>query len=466
MASRRDLLKATGGALAFAVAPELRADLGSLFLSAPELDPADGTPEARTARRVLQRVTFGPRPGDVARVASRGVRGFVEEQLAPGSIRDPWTFFRVRRLESVGLDVPDLFDWSAKTVLSELRAATILRATVSERQLFEVMVEFWGDHFNVFADKGDGAWLKVVDDREVVRKHALGRFRDLLFASVTSPAMLVYLDGVANVAGRPNENHARELLELHTLGVTGGYRQRDVMELARALTGWRLRSLWHRGRRVLEADRHDGSPKVILGARLSGEAEEDLTRIVDLLAAHKATARFVATKLCRRFIGEAPGEALVSNVARSFTKTGGDIRAALSTLLLDGALVTSAPKLKRPFRFAVSALRALGARTDGGTALQAELDAMGQLPFAWPTPDGYPEEEGAWSSRLLPRWSFASRLFANEIRGTRVPDALREVGPARLATALLGRVLDARERRAFALGGPASVLCHPEFQLQ
>lgn len=466
MPSRRAFLGLGGGALARAAAPDLFGDMGALFLRAPQLDGEDRTPEARTARRVLQRVTFGPRPGDVRRVSARGPATFVEEQLAPESIPDLSTRFRVRRLESVGLDVPDLFDWSASTVLSELRAATILRAAGSERQLHEVMVEFWSDHFNVFAEKGDGAWLKVVDDREVVRKHALGRFRDLLFASVTSPAMLVYLDGVANVAGNPNENHARELMELHTLGVAGGYGQRDVMELARALTGWRVRRLWHHGRRVLESDRHDDSPKVVLGTRLEGRAEGDLARIVDLLAVHPSTARFVAAKLCRRFVGEAPSEVLVSRVSGAFTKSRGDVRVTLRALLFDPELVTSPPKLKRPFRFLVSALRALGARTDGGPELQAELRAMGQLPFGWPTPDGYPEDERAWASRLLPRWSFASKLFAGAIRGSRVPDDVRDVEPARLAIALLGRTPNVRERNALALGGAASVLCHPDFQLQ
>jgi hypothetical protein len=193
------------------------------------------------AVRVLKRVTYGPRPGDVERVDQIGPGAFIEEQLSD-SIADVQAYWLVRRVETVHLSAPDIFDVAAKTAIGDLRRATLLRALYSERQLRERMVEFGSDHFNLYVAKGECAWLKVIDDREVIRRHALGNFRDLLAASAKSPAMLTYLDGRSNLRGRPNENHAREILELHTLGVNGGYTQRDVSELARALTGWRVRT--------------------------------------------------------------------------------------------------------------------------------------------------------------------------------------------------------------------------------
>lgn len=395
----------------------------------PEARPnrAPSGPRERHAVRVLNRAAYGPRPGDVERVAEMGPEAFLEEQLSPASIPDVQAFFLVRRIETVHLAAPDVFDVAQKTALGDLRRATLLRALYSERQLLETMVEFWSDHFNIFAGKADCAWLKVVDDREVIRRHALGSFRELLAASATSPAMLVSLDGRANTAGKPNENYAREILELHTLGVDGGYAQRDVMELARALTGWQVRTFFERGRTVFELKGHDALAKEVLGLRLDSGARADLERIVDRLAAHPSTARFLARKLCRRFVADDPPDALVAKTAAVFARSRGDIRQTVSSILHAEELQTAPPKFKRPQSYAVSALRHTGARSDGGRGLQQELAKMGQLPFAWPTPDGYPEGEEHWSARMLPRWNFALALAGNAIPGTRVeasPDAL------------------------------------------
>jgi uncharacterized protein (DUF1800 family) len=372
------------------------------------------------AARLLSRAGYGARDGDVERAAAIGADAWVEEQLSPDSIPDAKAFFLVRRIESVSLRAPDVFDLARATVVTDLRRATILRAVYSERQLLERMVEFWSDHFNVFAGKAECAWLKIVDDREVIRRHALGRFRDLLAASATSPAMLVYLDGRANVAGKPNENYAREILELHTLGVDGGYTQADVMELARALTGWQVRTVFERGRTVLREKAHDGLVKSVLGLTLDSGARRDLERIVNRLAAHPSTARFLAHKLCRRFVADEPPATVVERVANAYTASGGDIRQTLSALFHSREIRSAPPKFQRPYGYAVSALRRTGAATDGGPALQRRLDEMGQLPFAWPTPDGYPDVEEAWSPRMLPRWNFALALANNAIRGTRV----------------------------------------------
>ena len=391
---------------------------------------------------------------------------FIEEQLAPGSIPDAQAFWLVRRVEAVSLQAPDIFDLSRETAVGELRRATILRAVYSERQLCERMVEFWSDHFNVFAAKADCAWLRVVEDREVIRRHALGNFHDLLRASATSAAMLTYLDGRTSVAGNPNENHARELLELHTLGVDGGYTQRDVMELSRALTGWRVRRLWHRGRVRIDPSLHDAAAKVVLGERLEGDASRELDRIVDLLSAHPSTALFLSRKLCRRFVGEEPPQELVARTAKAFRESDGSIRHTVSVILHSRELREAPPQFKRPYTFVVSALRALGARTDGGPALVTELARLGQLPFGWPSPDGYPEGESHWRARMLPRWNFALALAGGRLAGTRIEPENPE--PRAAAESLLGRPLTRQEERLLRARPPghglALLLAHPEFQ--
>jgi len=433
MSSRRQFLAVTGLAGLTAVAcdraPRLSWLLGRATSPQPRPLSAADPEAARLAARVLGRAGYGARPGDVERVASMGAGAWIEEQLSPASIPDLEAFFLARRIETVHLRAPDIFDVARTTAVSDLRRAALLRAVYSERQLFETMVEFWSDHFNVFVGKSDCAWLKVVDDRDIIRRHALGNFGDLLLASAMSPAMLVYLDGRANVAGRPNENYAREILELHTLGVGGGYTQADVMELARALTGWQVRGFFEKGRTVFHDAVHDPLVKRVLGLTLSGGAREDLEAVVRRLTAHPSTARFLARKLCRRFVADDPSEALVASVAAAFRASAGDVRQTLSALLHSDELRAAPPRFLRPYAFAVAALRRAGARTDGGRGLQGELAAMGQLPFGWPTPDGYPEGEKHWSGRMLPRWNFALRLASNAIPGTRVdadapPEAL------------------------------------------
>lgn len=420
------------------------------------------------AVRVLKRVTYGPRPGDLERVDHIGPDAFIEEQLSPDSIADVQAYWLVRRVETIHLSAPDIFDVAAKTAIGDLRRATLLRALYSERQLRERMVEFWSDHFNIYVAKGECAWLKVIDDREVIRRHALGNFRDLLAASAKSPAMLTYLDGRSNLRGRPNENHAREILELHTLGVNGGYTQRDVSELARALTGWRVRTVWQRGRAFLEPAAHDEGAKQVLGLRLASDAARDLDQVIDRLCRHPSTARFVSRKLCRRFVADDPPESLVARAAEAFARSGGDIRAVLSTVLHSDELRRSAPLFQRPYAYGLSALRGLSAHSDGGPALQRHLAAMGQLPFDWPTPDGYPDGESRWSSQMLPRWNFALALAGNRIAGTRW-DFESAPAPQALAAMLVGRELSLEERRAFGAvdSGSAAValaLCHPAFQ--
>jgi uncharacterized protein (DUF1800 family) len=473
--NRRLFLRHAGLAAATAAAstacrrvPTLQAILGAFSKSgACPLAAAAGT--LAPVPRCLSRLAYGPRSGDVERAAAMGDDAWIEEQLAPASIPDLPARWRVRPIETVALGLPDLFDYARPTVLTDLRRATILRAVYSQRQLFERMVEFWSDHFNVYVGKADCAWLKVVDDREVIRRHALGSFRDLLRASATSPAMLVYLDGEANAAGKPNENYAREVMELHTLGVDGGYTQRDVMELARALTGWRVRSAFWRGRIFFEKIRHDPGIKEVLDLRLRSGPQRDLDEILDRLCAHPSTARHLAGKLVRRFVSEDPAASLVLRVAGAFTASRGDIRKTLSALVHSEEFRRAPDKFRRPFDFTIATLRAADAATDGERALQDELARMGQLPFDWPTPDGFPDDAAPWRARLLPRWNFALDLAAGRVRGTALRTELLQ-DPARLASALLRRPLRTVEKRALALAGPgpeaaALALCHPQLQV-
>src|SRR5262249_49371997 len=287
------------------------------------------------------------------------------------------------------------FEFPKEQVQAELQQAAVVRAVYSRCQLQEVMVDFWSDHFNVSQRKGDSAFFKTADDEAVIRRHALGKFRDLLEASAKSPAMLYYLDNTRSTRSTLNENYARELMELHTLGVSGGYTQADVQEVARCFTGWSIqdeRTWWH-GTFVYHPQAHDDGPRRVLGVPLpAGLGQAHGERVLEILAGHPSTARFIARKLCRRFIADEeqiPG-GLVERLARTFRRTDGDIRQVLGVLFRSEAFrYGSARKLKRPFDFVISALRALNADTNGRGALPY-LRLMGQTPYQWAMPNGYP----------------------------------------------------------------------------
>ncbi len=393
--------------------------------------PADAfalpTMTGSPAVRLLNRAAYGPRPGEVARVSRLGAAAYVEEQLAPDTMQETAVLtWRLRALnDTLDADAGTLFDEDDRRAVATLRQAALLRAVYSRRQLFERMVEFWTDHFNIYAFKGQGPQLKVVDDRETIRRHALGRFRDLLGASAKSAAMLGYLDNARNVRGVPNENYARELMELHTLGVHGGYTQTDVQEVARCFTGWTSEVHWHRGRFLFDPSRHDDGPKRALGVAFpAGGGAADGERVLDALASHPATAHHLARKLCRHFLGDTPNT-LVNSLAATYLANDGEMRPVLRALLLSPELMSGPPILKRPLDYAVSALRALNADTDGGSALQDHFDKMGQPLFAWPMPDGFPDTASAWTGDLIPRWNFALALAGGQMESTTVDwDAL------------------------------------------
>ncbi len=374
---------------------------------------------------------------------------------------------------------------------AELQASRILRAVYSERQLQEALVDFWTNHFNVFAGKGADRWFLISYDRDTIRPHTLGKFYDLLKATAESPAMLFYLDNFQSVSpdagagrlarqrknlggeqenamARPeqqqqrrrrgiNENYARELMELHTLGVDGGYTQKDVQEVARCFTGWTINApRGYRNAALGETDDragqfrfnprlHDDGEKVVLGHKIpAGGGVRDGLMVLEILARHPSTAKFIATKLARRFVVDDPSPALVNRAAAAFTKSGGDIRETLRALLTSpefNSAESYRAKIKTPFELAVSSIRALGGETNGGPGLHQWIARMGEPLYLYQAPTGYPDAAANWvnTGALLERLNFGLALASNRIPGTRV-DLARFAGDAKVSDANLERV--------------------------
>jgi uncharacterized protein (DUF1800 family) len=446
------------------------------------LGPQDGplaVPRSSTidaTAHLLNRLSFGPRPGDRAELEGLGADAWIARQLAPESIDDRRCDWRIASIEPLGDARGEHYEYSPEEMLFAIGQSRLLRAVHSSRQLLEVMVECWSDHLNIVAGKGDCRWIRLADELEALRPHALGSFRDLIRASATSPAMLIYLDGHDNKVERPgdhpNENYARELLELHTLGVDGGYTQGDVLEAARCLSGWTYGHDFWRGRvsRVaFDPARHDDGAKEVLGVGIpAGGGADDIERLLDVVCFHPSTARHVARRLCRTFIDDAPPAAAIDAGAKAFTESRGHIPTVLAALFATEAFRSSpGTLLKRPFRFVASALRATAATTDGGAALLDALRRMGHGPSEYPTPDGYPLEPEPWYGTLFWRWNFAADLANGAVDGTEVElDALvtSAGGPEAALAHVLGRQPSPREREvilgttrplALALASPA-----------
>ncbi|PYQ25264.1 MAG: DUF1800 domain-containing protein [Acidobacteria bacterium] len=422
---------------------------------------------------VLNRLAFGPSLEDVRRVRAMGVDRYIAEQLAPESIEEPFELgWRLAALETLkynavqlrqlygplpsirGFKLPSEFAKArserARAVAREAAQARILRAVLSRRQLEEVMVDFWFNHFNVFAGKElDDLWIGDYEQR-AIRPFVLGRFRDLLFAVTKHPAMLVYLDNTLSTApGSPggrnsrvglNENFAREVMELHTLGVDGGYTQKDVTEVARCFTGWTMRNPRQGEPSFFFNDRiHDHGDKVVLGHRIvaKGGGKNEGDEVIHILATHPSTARFVSYKLARRFVSDEPPKALVDRAAETFRKSGGDIRAVVKTIVTSPEFLspaTRSAKVKTPFEFVVSAVRATGADVGDARALTQRIAAMGMPLYQQQPPTGYKDTAEAWvsTSGLLARLNLALDLAAGRVRGVSV-DASRLV-PASAAS--------------------------------
>ena len=399
--SRRELLQVAGTA---AIA------LGAEWWT----PPAEAQVAASPALHFLNRISYGPLPEEVKRAEQVGLTAYLDQQLSPdrlfrdAKLKKAMSPFRTLELDRTRLEHLDDNYEKARIALIH---GMVTRAVVSPAQLFERMVEFWSDHFNVASD---GIELDcVVFQREAIRKHAFGKFGDLLLATAQSPAMLYYLDNFLNVAEAPNENYAREVMELHTLGVDGGYTEEDVRNVARAFSGWTVDD---KGSRefFFHLPSHDRGAKRVLGVDLAPfRGIEDGLDVVRILAEHPSTAHYVCRKLCVRFVADRPPDTLVDALTATWIATGGEIRPVLRQLFLSPEFAEAAgDKLRRGLDIVIGGMRAAGTTFREFYELERMLDGLAQLPYNWHPPNGYPDAAAAWinTGALLERWNAAFAL--------------------------------------------------------
>jgi uncharacterized protein (DUF1800 family) len=516
--------------------------------AAPLSGPAiPSRPDDKTILHVLNRIGFGARPGDVERVREIGLARYVDEQLSPQRIADTAMAARLAGFETLSLSsrqiaedyyvpaqmarrqaqlanksappdaaqqqprTPEQMEMARKEreVIAELSEQKILRAVYSDRQLEEVMTDFWFNHFNVFAGKGATREYLTEYERDVIRPNALGRFRDLLGAVARSPAMLFYLDNWQSVdphaadrlqaeraqrdmrarraarlgfmrppqnpnargrqpAQQPrrglNENYGREIMELHTLGVDGGYTQQDVVNVARAFTGWTIDQPRQGGGFRFDPRMHDESEKIVLGHRIkAGGGQSDGEHVLDILASHPSTARFIATKLARRFVSDTPPPALVDRAAKTFIATKGDIREVVRTIVTSPEFFAPdayRAKVKTPFEFVVSAVRATGAEVRDALPLVQAVRQLGMPLYMCQPPTGYADRADAWvnTGALINRMNFALQLVSGRMRAVQPGTASAgaalagDISPSTAAT--IAKASDAKQIAALTLGSP------------
>ncbi len=375
----------------------------------------------------------------------------------------------------------DALNHPQQVVNNELVEGKLLRAVYSDRQLQEVMTDFWFNHFNVFIGKGADHYLLTSYERDVIRPHALGKFEDLLVATAQSPAMLFYLDnwlsvgpnsdvanGIPKRAGKEakqrirdkgqtsrakgkrnglNENYGRELMELHTLGVNGGYTQQDVTEVSRVFTGWTLQRPKQGGGFTFDERTHEPGEKIVLGHRIKPNGEKEGMQVLRILAHHPSTARFVCGKLEMRFVSDDPPQSLVDRMAETFLRRDGNIREVLKTMLESPEFWSPdayRAKVKTPLEFVVSALRASGAEVADAMPMARQLQTMGMPLFGSQPPTGYSMKADAWvnSSALLGRMNFALALTSGKVKGVQVDSEQgRGDDPQQVLTALQNTLL-------------------------
>ena len=422
--------------------------------------------DRQRAEHALNRLAFGARPGEVERVLADGVDKWIERQLHPDGIDDAAIDARLGPFETLKMANATLIDQyykpivaarrakkndeqaedseemkalrqKSRRVVGELMAQRILRATESDRQLNEVMVDFWFNHFNVFAGKGIDRFLLTSYERDTIRPRVWGKFEALLTATARSPAMIFYLDNARSRRDAINENYAREIMELHTLGVDGGYTQKDVTELARVFTGWTIDR--RTGEFIFRPFLHDSGAKTVLGVRLNGGGMAEGERMIHILAHHPSTARHIATKLCQRLVADDPPKTLVDRVARTFLDSDGDLRATVKAVI-DSAEFWEPrayrAKMKSPFAYVISALRASNARVVNPIPVARALQQVGEPLYGAQPPTGYSDKAEAWanSGAAINRMNFALDLAANKLPGVRVETA----DPNKLALELGG----------------------------
>ena len=520
----------------------------AVIASGPSASPSET--DARIVH-ALNRLGYGPRPGDVDAVRAMGLDRWMDRQLHPERIDDGALRSRLAGYRTLDLSVGQLMDGydvprdvkreiqkkraemadaseeamararreimrdlggemgqmqgRPRQVVEELQAAKVTRAVYSPRQLDEVLVDFWMNHFNVFAGKGPEKFLVGAYERDVIRPHAWGRFEDLLKATAESPAMLFYLDNwlSADPDARPaeargrrggfmrrgrqrpagdeagqgqgqgrkrglNENYAREVMELHTLGVDGGYTQKDVTEVARAFTGWTIRGLRQGDPRfVFDPRIHDRKDKLVLGHRIKAGDRKEGDQVLHILATQPATARFISMKLARRFVADEPPAAVVDRAAATFTRTGGDIRAVVESIVASPEFLSAgsrSAKVKTPLEFVASAVRASGAEVQDARDLARRIGEMGMPLYMQQPPTGYKDVSLAWvsTSGLLSRLNLALDLAAGRVRGVSVdaaslaPESLLPGGLSDPTRRTLEREgdLDAARTAGLVLGSP------------
>ena len=342
-----------------------------------------------------------------------GPEAYLEEQLNPDTLDDSEAEARLAQMPILDMDRQTLYEMheGKSRCKKALVEGALLRATHSRRQLETRMMEFWSDHFNVASDHDIAP--DVVQFMQDIRKHALGKFRDLLFASARAPAMLYYLNNASSTAEAPNENYARELMELHTLGVDGPYTESDVKDVARAFTGWTTHKRTAEGF-YFNPEEHDTGKKTILGHSFPTERGiEDGLHVLSLLAKHESTASFLSRKLAVKFVSDEPPQSLVEQLSKVWLESGGDIKTVLRALFVSEEFqAAKGQKLRRPLEFYIGSLRATGAKFTKSWPQKVMLEDLGQEPYAWEPPNGYPDVARAWLSGngLLARWNVAMRL--------------------------------------------------------
>ena len=417
---------------------------------------AASIPDDLKALHVLDRLAYGPSPGDLQKIRAMGINKYIEQQLAPDAIPLPEDLHRqLDGLDTLRLDPVQLFReygpplkpdrqadpeatkearQRARVILEQAVQARLWRAVESPRQLQEVMVDFWFNHFNVYAAKGlDNLWVGAYEE-QAIRPYALGSFRDLLSATAHHPAMLFYLDNWQNTAPDSpgargklqglNENYARELMELHTLGVDGGYSQNDVIALARILTGWGLGRPrggdTSKGGFFFDPKRHDFGNKVFLGQTIHGSGIAEGEQALDMLALHPATAHHISYALAQYFVADDPPPELVKRLSQRFLVTDGDIRAVLDTLFHSPEFWDQkyyGNKFKTPYQYLVSGVRAVGVKVNNVRPLYGVLMQQGMPFYGCLTPDGYKNTREAWLNpdAMTRRISFATALTSGHL---------------------------------------------------
>ena len=512
--------------------------------------------DEKTILHVVNRIAFGPRPGkegepgDVVKIREMGLQRYIDQQLHPDRIPDSDMGARLAGLETIGMssreiverfELPQLearrerreqqsvagdksdqtpkgpndVQQKANRVVLELSEQKLLRSIYSERQLQEVLTDFWFNHFNVDARKGRDRFMLTEYERDAIRPHVLGTFRDLLEATAKSPAMLFYLDNwmSADPAGphadmsqplagggpvrrgrfggggfgfpvpQPprqnaeqgkkapkglNENYGRELMELHTLGVDGGYTQKDVTEVARAFTGWTIQNPRQGAGFRFEPRIHDTGEKVVLGHRIkAGGGMGDGEQVLDILATHPSTARFIATKLARRFVSDTPPPALVDRAAARFRETRGDLREVMRTILTSPEFLSPDAfrvKVKTPLEFVASALRTTGADVQNALPLVRTMQQLGMPLYFCQPPTGYKDTADGWvnTGAIVGRMNFALALASNKLPGVIVDsresfvDSRQVLGGeiSETTRTTIAKASDAAQMAALTLGSP------------